>query len=429
MKPMWLGLIFLVGCAPGTRELRLRADVDPLLERGQIAPAIAAAERAGGLDARRRRAAAETVVWSALRAPAAAVRLRAVEVAQALADPPLDRLLPERLADPDGRVRAVAAAALAGQSEAAVAVLDRALADPDPRARALALDGIAHATDPAGALTRLAADPDPSVRSACADTLAHFTAPRALGHRLLSMLATDADAGVRSSALRALGARGDRSALPAIEQALSDPALAPRLAALWALARLDGGSPRLLALASSGPSPLDRFVALRAAVQLHALGRSDVLDAVRAAAADRRADEREAAMNAAGQLGLAGATLARPLLRDPELAVRLAAARALVHLGHLEEARQVLLAALTTPLALDAADELARLGDPRGTSPLDAAARAADSATRRLAVALLAPLPGSEPALTHALADSDFEVRLTAAEALLRRALGPRPER
>jgi hypothetical protein len=56
-------------------------------------------------------------------------------------------------------------------------------------------------------------------------------------------------------------------------------------------------------------------------------------------------------------------------------------------------------------------------------------ARAADPAVRRLAIALLSPLPKSEPALTHALADADPEVRLTAAEALLRRALGPRPER
>ena len=122
MKPTWLCLLLLTGCAPGAREMRLRAEVDPALERGEVAQAIAASERAGGLDARRRRAAAETVVWSALRSPEARTRLRAVEIASALADPPLDRALPERLADRDGRVRAVAASALAGQSEAAASV-------------------------------------------------------------------------------------------------------------------------------------------------------------------------------------------------------------------------------------------------------------------------------------------------------------------
>lgn len=433
MRRTWLGLLVIasVGCAPGARELRLRAEVDPLLMKGEVAQAIGAGERLGGLDAPRRRAAAETVIWQALRSPKTEVRLDATERVAALADPKLDPELPARLADPDGSVRAVAAAALADQSDAARAVLDRALLDPDPAARALALTGVAAASDPAAALTRLAADPDPRVREAAASALAHFT-PRggaALARRLLAALAADRDAGVRSSALTAIGARQDRGLLPVVERALDDPALAPRLGALFALARLDQGSPRLLALARpAGSSPLVRFVALRASVELHRLGLADAVSAVRAAASDPREDVREAAMNAAGELGPPGLAVAETLLHDPSLAVRMSAARALAHGGEPEKARPIFSAALATRFALDAADELAHLGDPRGLAMLESAAHASDPATRRHAISLVAPLPASVSVLTSALADRDPEVRLTAASALLRCAL-PKPER
>jgi hypothetical protein len=131
-------------------------------------------------------------------------------------------------------------------------------------------------------------------------------------------------------------------------------------------------------------------------------------------------------MNAAGELGAVGAELAAARLRDPDLSVRLAAARALIAAApaRSDEARGVLTAALDTPLALDAADELQRLGDARGRDTLAAAARAPATATRRLAVALLA---ASAPAslLAAALCDADAVVRLTAARGLLRRALRP----
>jgi hypothetical protein len=80
------------------------------------------------------------------------------------------------------------------------------------------------------------------------------------------------------------------------------------------------------------------------------------------------------------------------------------------------------LAALATPLALDAADELARAGEAEGRQVLESAARHPDAAVRRRALARLALLSPATP-LVRALDDADASVRLSAAVAILRRAL------
>ncbi|MDB4965347.1 MAG: hypothetical protein JWN44_1036, partial [Myxococcales bacterium] len=125
-------------------------------------------------------------------------------------------------------------------------------------------------------------------------------------------------------------------------------------------------------------------------------------------------------MNAAGELGSDGAELARAHLRDPDLDVRLAAARATLAGGGRDAALLVLVAALGTPRRLDAADELARVGDARGLDALRTAARSSDRDERRLAVLLLAPLPAGHDTVIDALADADATVRLDAAGAILR---------
>src|SRR5439155_1510976 len=82
------------------------------------------------------------------------------------------------------------------------------------------------------------------------------------------------------------------------ERALADPSLSVRLAALGAWARLarDEATPRLVALAAAS----DRYLALRAAVQLARRGQATAaLAAVRVAAGDPDPDVRAAAMNAA----------------------------------------------------------------------------------------------------------------------------------
>ena len=101
---------------------------------------------------------------------------------------------------------------------------------------------------------------------------------------------------------------------------------------------------------------------------------------------------------------------------DQRLIDRMQAARVLVG--------EVLTLSAMTGTEADA-DELARLGNPLGRATLERALGSADAFERRRAVSLLAPLPGSLLLLEHALADIDPDVRLSAAESLLRRAYRP----
>jgi HEAT repeat protein len=127
-------------------------------------------------------------------------------------------------------------------------------------------------------------------------------------------------------------------------------------------------------------------------------------------------------MNAAGELGSDGAALAVARLADADLDVRMAAARAAIAAGRRDAAIATLVTALDGPRRLDAADELARLGDARGLAVLTTTASAsADARARRAAVTLLTPLPSARPALVAAMDDADGSVRLAAAGALLRR--------
>ncbi|HEX6835598.1 MAG TPA: HEAT repeat domain-containing protein, partial [Polyangia bacterium] len=315
---------------------------------------------------------AEAVVWSAMGAPAPEVRAHATRIVADVADPTLDRGLGPRLGDPSPSVRATAAVALVKDVPAAADVLRAILDGDDAAAKVIAIDAIGALDDGKPRLAKLAADGDVRVRARVATAIAQWKPDEA--RALLDTLARDPDAGVRGQALAALGRYGDESALGEIAQALDDPSLAVRLAALGALVHLghDAVGNRLLALGS--PSEKDRYVALRAAVQLSHVGRERAaLPAVRAAADDRDPAVRVAAMNAAGELGADGYALATAHLRDPDLDVRLAAARAVIAAGPHEPAIAPLVGALATPRRLDAADELARLGDQRGFSTLEAA--------------------------------------------------------
>ncbi len=408
--------LLAAGCAGGASEARLRSEFDPALARGDVAGAVGAYERAGASDARRLRQAAAVVVWQALTGPDARVRERAARIAVDVSDPLLDQQLAARLVDEDARVRTIVAAAFAPQLDAARQVVAAALDGADPGARAIAVAALGSLGDGRARLDRLLGDASAEVRAAALGQLAALKPSNA--GALARGLLHDPDAGVRAAALRALGVLGGRDYAADIDSELGDPALGVRLAALSALERLSGAPERLSLIAQAG----DRFVAVRAAVALAHRGRAlEALAAVERAAADRRADARAAAMNAAGELGAPAARVVLPLLRDPDLEVRLAAARAAAQLGHPAEAMRVFVAALDTPWGLDAADELARLGDERGRARLRAAAASADAAVRARAVALWAPLPGATPALAHALADRDARVRLTAAESLYRK--------
>jgi HEAT repeat protein len=370
-------------------------------------------------DARVRRQ-AEAVVWGALSAPSAVLRQHATRIAADVADPLLDRGLGPRMSDPSPAVRATAAVAMVRQTPPAADVLRAILDGNDAEAKVIAIDAIGALDDGRTRLAQLAADGDVRVRARVATAIAQWKPDGA--RALLGKLLHDDDAGVRGQALAALALYGDRESLGDIAQALDDPSLGVRLSALGALVRLgrETAGRQLLALGAGS----DRYLALRAAVQLSHNGRAQAaLSSVRAAADDRDAAVRAAAMNAAGELGRDGYTLASAHLRDADVDVRLAAARAVIATGRHDAALPTLVGALSTPRRLDAADELARLGDARGVTELQASARAKDPVERRVALAMLAPLPAGRDALVAALTDADSEIRLDAAGALLRRLL------
>ena len=374
-------------------------------------------------DARVRRH-AEAVVWGAMSAPSPELRVRATRITADVADPLLDRGLGARLGDPSPSVRAIAAGALTRQLPLAGDVLRAVLDGNDAAAKVIAIDAIGSIEDGKARLATLAADGDVRVRARVATAIAQWKPEGA--RALLDKLVRDEDAGVRGQALAGLAQYGDQSALGEIAGALEDPSLGVRLAALGALVRLgrDAVGNQLLVLGSGPQATKDRYVALRAAVQLSRVGhKRDALPALRAAADDRDPAVRAAAMNAAGELGRDGYALAAAHLRDPDVDVRLAAARAAIATGHHDVALPALVGALETPRRLDAADELARIDDARGLAVLAAAAHAPDARERRVAVALLGPLPDGRAALVAALGDADADVRLDAAGALLRRFL------
>ncbi|HXU72882.1 MAG TPA: HEAT repeat domain-containing protein [Polyangia bacterium] len=378
---------------------------------------LAAGCASTGNEARVRRQ-AESVVWGAMASPSPTMRERATRITADVADPLLDRGLGARLADPSASVRATAAVALAQQLPAAADVLRQILDGNDAAAKVIAIDAIGAIEDGKARLPALAADADLRVRARAATAIAQWKPEGA--RALLDKLLRDEDAGVRGQALAALARYGDRSALGEIAAALEDRSLGVRLAALGALVRVgrDAVGDRLLALGAGK----DQYVALRAAVQLSHDGRGGAaLPAVRAAADDRDPAVRAAAMNAAGELGAAGYPLATAHLGDPDVDVRLAAARATIASGHHDEALPALVGALGTARRLDAADELARLGDARGLTVLQTSARATDPQERRAAIMLLAPILEGRSTLETALGDADAEIRLDAAGALLRK--------
>ncbi len=374
-----------------------------------------------GDDARVRRQ-AEGVVWGAMAAPSPELRVQATRIVADVADPLLDRGLGTRLGDPSPSVRATAAVALVQQTPIAASVLQQILDGNDADAKVIAIDAVGALDDGKARLGKLAADGDIRVRARVATAIAQWKPDGA--RALLDKLLRDEDAGVRGQALAGLARLGDRDALGEISAALEDRSLGVRLAALGALVRVgrDAVGSQLLALGSGPRASQDRFVALRAAVQLSRVGVAGAtLPVVGAAANDSDPVLRVAAMNAAGELGRQGYALALAHLADPDLDVRLAAARAATATGRHDEALPVLVSALDGPRRLDADDELARLGVVRGLGVLQSAARSPDARDRRAALSLLAPLSAGRDALVAALADPDAEIRLDAAGALLRR--------
>jgi hypothetical protein len=325
------------------------------------------------------------------------------ETVRARAPEPLGLLLPHRAADPRllATLQALAADAAGPVRREAFAAL-RAWAEKAP-------------PPPAPWLLAGLHDEEGAVRAAAATTL---------GHLLKSPPAAGATA---------TGPVADLMAL------LDDPHEAARAAVMRALARTAAGRTRLEPLLTSPSMP----TRVRAATLLGAVAhtgsdaRSLLGDLLHAA--DERV--RRAAVVALhgiadrfeppAQDSIAAALV--PLLADELVANRVSAARVLLT-WNLPDYREPALIALR-PIAelddrdaLDAANALAAMDDPRGDGALiRLCGTAPESSTRALAALYLSRVDGDHvlPALARALHDPDDAVRVEAAAAMLRK-LRPR---
>lgn len=353
-----------------------------------------------------------------LASPSVKLKVAAIEAVAAAELQELADQVAERMSDDDDRVAAAAAVAVLRAYPQAPGLAAEMLRSEDPEARRIALEGVAKKVGKLAAadLEKAATDPDPRVRRAAARWLGQIKDPDAVA--VLTRHLKDPDEAVRAASASALARIGLGNLEALGTQALKDPALAVQLAAIELIAAAHRPD-RLVTIAETFPDPM---VAAEAAI---AAERRDLATkAVDKAVADDRWTIRAGAANLAVRaLGKAEAiALARKLVGDKELGVRLAAARVLAHGGDQPAAAAVFAEALGTPeFAMSAAGDLAAQGDARGLAALDAAVRdpgrTADQ--RSAAVAAHRGAHRITPGLVAALADVSAVVRVEAAAALV----------
>ncbi len=379
----------------------------------------------GADDASLLRIMAKTVLWQALRSPSAALEVAAIQAIEQQQIEELAHDVGKLVLNDDDWVAAAASVALLRADPAAPRVATDLLRSDDARARALVVAGIARKVGKRAHddLAPLMADRDANVRRAAVTAIGAMK----LGDdtaKLIALAANDPDGPVRAAALSAL-AQGDRSGVvEAAERALDDSYLGARLAAVELLAKRggDAGRARLATLVGGA----DRFVALRAAVVLVHAGATVNVEGPLAALDDQAPSLRATATAAVAELvskKRALELLGRRLI-DPDLTVRLAAARALLRLGVDAQAKPVLeqlLGAHDDSVRVQAAQLLLSVAGEESVAlaTLSALCAAADPATREAAVR--AHTAGRRPSkgLVAALADESAEVRIAAADTLL----------
>ena len=240
---------------------------------------------------------------------------------------------------------------------------------------------------------------------------------------------------MRATAAEALARIGSGDLVSAATKALDDHALEVRLAGvqLLAAAHADAQLVQLAADLTSAsrcdaarpgearPCEPDPMVALQAAIAAHRadLAGAALQRAITAKAWTTRAGAANLLVEAVGRA--AALPIAHQLAGDGELAVRLAAARVLAHAGDPAAAAAVLAAALHNPeQGIQAAADLAELGDPRGLAALDDFVRDPRLVPEQRAAAAAAHLTAHHvtPGLVAALADPSGLVRVEAAAAI-----------
>ena len=273
----------------------------------------------------------------------------------------MDGDLASALSDPRAEVRARAALAVARIAPAdAGTLLEAALGDPDARVRREAALGLGLLADPAGlaALVEAARDGDPRVREDVAEALGRIRDVSSAS--ALSALLADAEPMVRAKACLAAWRLPDPSFAidPLIEASRSsDPMLA--FAADYALARLGA--------AGSEPTASGAPVA-----RLEDVARRRVRDRLLAVASSKVPEQRIQAARglAAPENALETRTLGA-LLKDPEVAVQVAATRSLCFpFAPIDPWIRTALLSETAAVAQTAVEGLGRVASPLATDIL-----------------------------------------------------------
>jgi len=399
---------------PGLWQMKIRA----ALAQGDgeaIARAYASYAKAteGELDKDLLRDVSNATLGQALASPSAKLKIVAINAVYELEIHTLADQVAERMEDDNDRVAASAAAAVLRGFPDAVRVIDQMLHSDDPEARAIAINvlGKKVGKNALVELTKAADDPDPRVKRVALRWLGQLKDPEA--YELCVKRMKDPDDGVRAAAATALARIGNGNLADHGKRALADRAIAVRLAGIDLLV-----AAKATAELQKLVDDKDVMVALTAAIELsdRAGGRTVLERAVTAEAWTQRAGALNLAARAVDQA--TAKAIAQQLAQDPEVAVRVAAARVLAHAGDRAAAIAILVPLVTT--STSAAADLAELGDARGEAALSAALRDPKrSADERAQIAFAhRGAHRVTPGLVAALADANGVVRVEAAAAL-----------
>jgi HEAT repeat protein len=381
MSRAQLGWLLILAHVLGCGAHDLQARMNTLVARGAYAEAVAAT-RAGGREPELEKALANAVLAQAASSANAERRRRAfgeLQLAGIRARPLLDDLT--RSGEPLTRALAWQALLQLGDDAARDAL--RPLADSaDPELAALGYSALDAERDRRRLMAALT-EPNRARRLAAVSVLGAGEPAPEVRIALESVAKFDPEAALRASALGALAHYG-ASATPAIERALADEAQPVRVAAISALARIAGERELLLVGRDLGSVPSAETLTAAAAL----LRSSPAREPERAQGVfERGLSSGDAALRA--QAAVLCRTLRQPpcsssvlrerLRAEPRAEIQLLLGLALGTGDALARSALAALAQTPSSVAVEAAAELAAIGDP--------------AATQRLAHALAAPEP------------------------------------
>jgi HEAT repeat protein len=362
---------------------------------------------------------AVATLGQALASPSARLKVMAIE---AIAQSELHELTEQvfqALGDDDDRVAAAAASAVLKGHPQAPQIADEMLRSENAEARRIAVDGVGKKVGKLAVadLEKAADDHDAKVRRTAIFWLGSIKDKD--GVEILTRRMRDPDDSVRAAAATALARIGIGNLEALGKKALSDHALAVRLAGIDLLvaAHRDDEIVQLV-------SDADPMVAVEAAVAVRKshpeLGPKAIERALAAEEWTVRAGAANQLVSAVGKQAALG--YAKTLAGDHELSVRLAAARVLAHTGDPASARQIFAAALEdADHGTQAAADLGALGDEAGLSALSRFVRDIKGRSpeqRGEAASAHRTAHRVTPGLVAALADPNGLVRVEAAATL-----------